>query len=73
MQIILISTRPLFVFADLLEQALAHALKGRGILLAPGGHMTSRDQHPQAILSLALTHCIIGRVFTTQGKYPVLI
>jgi len=57
-------------FIDLPEQALIHATKGRGILLLPGGHVTSHDPPPEAVHHLALAHCVVGQVFTIQGKYP---
>ena len=55
---------------DLPEQALVHAVKGRGILLLPGGHVTSHDPLPEAVHHLAVAHCVVGRVLTMQGKYP---
>ena len=58
--------------ADLPDQALIHAVKGRGILLSPEGHMTLPDPQPQAVLALAVAHYIISRVLITQGKYPIL-
>lgn len=63
----------LFHFPDLPEQALVHAVKGRGILLLPGGHVTSHDPPPEAIHHLAVAHCVVGRVLTMQGKYPYRI
>ena len=55
---------------DLPEQALVHAVKGRGILLLPGSHVTSHDPPPEAVHHLAVAHCVVGRVLTMQGKYP---
>lgn len=57
------------VHIDLPEQALLHAEKGRGILTS---HLISCDADPQAVLALALAHCIIGRVLTTRGMYQTL-
>ena len=58
---------------DLSEQALLHAVKGRDILLFLGGHVVSCDCHPKAVLSLALAHCIIGKVLITQEKYLTIV
>ena len=63
-------TRLFFSFSDLPEQALVHAVKGRDILLLPGGHVTSHDPPPDPIHHLAVAHCVVGRVLTIQGKYP---
>ena len=57
-------------FPDLPEQALVHAVKGRGILLLPGSHVTSHDPPSEAVHHLAVAHCVVGRVLTIQGKYP---
>ncbi len=59
-----------FSCLDLREQALGHAVKGRDILLSPGGHVTSHDPPPEAVHCLAQAHCLVGRVLTSQGKYP---
>lgn len=53
---------------DLPEPALIHAVKGRDILLSPGGHVMSCDLPPEAVYHLAAAHCTVGRVLTAQRK-----
>ncbi len=60
----------LFSCVDLKEQALDHAVKGCNILLSSGDHVMSHDPSHEATYSLAQAQCVVGRVLTSQGKYP---